>query len=189
MKNLFKFFTVAFIALTFFSCEKDDETTPTKPQEDTYAMSISWRTSGVESQYAILVGTKPELEKAVETLRNNPKMALKTKRLSDVNPVFALIQGTEPVGPVKPHWGNCDEELQQFLDTLQSLANERCEETMGCFTCPENGTSYLMHAYPSPIECSETVKIMYSRVSLDTDDYDSPEFKELIIRLANKIRP
>ncbi len=178
MKNTIK--TLALVALVLVglsSCDKKENALNEEQKEQMYA--VSFQLEGAASSKAVLVGTKPELEKALKE-SDEP---LVVKKISNSNNVFEPV-----VGPTKPSFEKCWGEIHNYYEAHYSgwlqTANETCKSVMVCLTCPEAGAGlYVLYEIkPTSPKCIKVVMASTSLMKFDfgKGQYESGEVNKFI---------
>ncbi|MBL1408442.1 hypothetical protein [Sphingobacterium faecale] len=178
MKNFIKpLGLIALVLVALFSCDKKDSVPVEEQKEQMYA--VNFQLEGAASSKGVLVGTKPELEKALKQ-SDGP---LVVKKVSKSNNVFEPVVGT-----TNPSFDQCWTEIHNYYEAhyaewLQT-ANQNCKKVMICLTCPEAGEGLfvLYEIKPTAPKCLEAVlaDVVFSPFNFGKGQYESGEVGKFI---------
>lgn len=147
-----------------------------------YAVGFQLQLNGKPSEKAILIDPKSRLKTLIE---NDTNETVYLKKLSDRNPVFAMIPSTtdgttDPVHPSDPTsacWKEIQSYYQNHYEEWQNQANQNCREVMVCLTCPRAGIGlYVLYVIkPNNIKCLKVAiaEMQYTLFDFPGDDSDS----------------
>lgn len=192
MKNSFTKIGILAVVIMFTltSCDKDD-TEPIEPVQDKemFAMGIEVRSDTGLMEKGILVGTEPELKKAIQ---GNEGEIYLTKE-SQANNIYIPNPDVGVSGDDTTD--DCWNEITSYYNNNYNIwlqkANEYCKDVSICLTCPEAGGGlYVLYVIePNSINCITDEELDFSLAyalkpfPYDPGDYESEEVSMYIKRM------